>query len=264
MKKLIILGLIGICGIGYSIYYKVPYFARPAALGEAMVSVQDNAYNMFYNPASINTNSISFGLNEWFIDSRAGTCAGSHKVKDYFTVGGALSYFTYGQMQYFNEDGEPGNYFSAGFWQYRLSIAKELYKYFTLGIGSKLLHQSIDTVTETKLMPDFGLIFKSKYVNVGASVHDLSVSDYKITTDIGVSAKPINSLLILAAVNYEEKATIRAGIEYNYKPVFFRVGYADKNLSAGIGYAQKGFVFDYAFVNHKDLGLTHQFSITIK
>jgi len=264
MKKLIILGLVGICSIGYSIYYKVPYFARPAALGEAVVSVQGNSDNMFYNPASLNKNTICFSLTDWFIDTRAGSCAGSYMVKNYFTVGGALSYFTYGQMQYFNEDGEPGNYFSAGFWQYRLSIAKEVYKYFTLGIGSKLLHQSIDTVTETKFMPDFGLIFTSKYVNVGASAHDLLVSDSKMTMDIGVAAKPINNLLILAAVNYEDKAAIRAGIEYNFKLVFFRVGYADKNLSAGIGYEQKGFVFDYAFVNHKDLGLTHQFSITIK
>jgi hypothetical protein len=264
MKKLIILGLIGICGTGYSIYYKIPYFARPAALGEAMVSMQDNAYNMFYNPASIYNNSISFSLTEWFIDTRAGSCAGTYKVKDYFTVGSALSYFTYGQMQYFNENGEAGDYFSAGLWQYRLSVAKEFYKYFTLGIGSKVLHQSMDTITETKLMSDLGLIFTSKYINIGASVHDLLVSDYKMTTDIGVSAKPINNLLILAAVNYEEKVSMRAGIEYNFKPVFFRVGYADKNLSAGIGYEQKEFVFDYAFVNHKDLGLTHQFTITIK
>jgi len=264
MKKLIILGLIGICGIGYSIYYKVPYFARPAALGEAMVSVQDNADNLFYNPACINKNTISFSLTDWFIDTRAGSCAGSYNVKNYFTIGGALSYFTYGQMQYFNENGEAGDYFSAGFWQYRLSVAKEIHKYFTLGIGSKVLHQAIDTITETKIMPDLGLIFTSKYVNVGASVHDLLVSNSKMITDIGISAKPVKDLLILAAINYEEKVSVRAGIEYNYKPVFFRVGYADNNLSAGIGYEQKGFVFDYAFVNHKDLGLTHQFSITIK
>lgn len=264
MKKLLILILVGICGIGYSIYYKVPYFARPAALGEAMVSVQDNSYNMFYNPASINTNTISFSLNEWFIDTRAGTCAGSYKVKNYFTIGAGLSYFSYGQMQTFNENGVAGEYFTGGLWQYRIGIAKELYKHFTFGIGSKILHQSIETNTETKIMPDIGLIFANKYINIGASLHDILVSDVKAATDFGVSSEPIKGLLVLAAINYQEKVNMRAGIEYNFKPVFFRIGYCDKNLSAGIGYAQKGFVFDYAFVNHKDLGLTHQFSITIK
>jgi hypothetical protein len=251
MKKLIILVLVGICGIGYSIYYKVPYFARPAALGEAMVSVQDNAYNMFYNPASINTNTISFSLNEWFIDTRAGTCAGSYIVKNYFTIGAGLSYFSYGQMQELNENGVAGEYFSGGLWQYRIGVAKELYKHFTLGIGTKILHQSIETSTETKIMPDIGLIFANKYINVGASLHDILVSDVKASTDFGISSEPIKGLLVLAAINYQEKVNIRAGIEYNYKPVFFRVGYADKNLSAGIGYEKKGYVFD-------------QFSITIK
>ena len=280
MKKLILVTIIA-CSIittAHAIYYKIPYFARSASLGEATVSLLGDASNIFYNPASLNSKNISFSLTEWFLDTRAGSCFGSYRYENHFTVGAGVNYFTYGQLRYFDAEGNPGDYFSASLWQYRLSIAKQLYQHFSIGIGAKLLDQNIATVRVTQTTIDYGMIFYSRFVNIGASLHDPTMCNSGTYYDIGVSVKPIsvliklsdwtiiplNDLLLLVAINYQDNLNWRAGIEYNYKPVSFRIGYNDKRLSYGIGYHQRGFSFDYALVNYSDLGLTQQFSITIR
>jgi long-subunit fatty acid transport protein len=265
MKKLILFTVLClIISSAYAIYYKIPYSARPAALGEATVSLLGDANNIFYNPASLNSKNISFNLTEWFVDTRAGSCFGSYRYENYFTVGAGVTYFTYGQLRYFDAEGNPGDYFNAGLWQYRLSIAKQLYHHISLGVGAKLLDQNIATVQTTQTTLDYGLIYYAKLFNVGASLHNPTMCNVGTYFDIGASAKPIKDLLLLVAINYQDALSWRAGIEYNYKPMSFRIGYNNKRLAFGIGYHERNFSLDYALANYNDLGLTHQFSITIK
>lgn len=262
MKRIILVSIITCLAISslQAIYYRIPYFARPAALGEATVSVLGDATGIFTNPASINNKIVSFSLTEWLLDTRAGSCVGSYNVMDYFMIGGGVTYFSYGPMRYFDDEGNPGDYFSADIWQYRISLAKQLYNRISLGIGTKILQQNIETVKETKFLADFGAIYYSKLFDVGASVHDPT----DVSFDVGISAKPVKDLLLLVAMNYQDKAVMRAGIEYNFKPVSFRIGFNNKRLAGGIGYQQQGFSFDYALTDYGQVGLTHQFSITLK
>lgn len=264
MKKLLlILFTCFIISSSYAIYYKIPYSARQAGLGEATVSLLADANNIFYNPASLNSKSICFNLTEWFLDTRAGSCFGSYQYENYFTVGAGITYFTYGQLRYFDENGNPGDYFSAGLWQYRLGIAKQFYRHVSVGVGTKVLDQRITHTRETKLTIDYGLIYYSKLFNFGLSLHDPTLCNSGTYFDIGASVKPINNLLLLMAVEYQDGFNWRPGIEYNYQPVSFRIGY-NKRFSLGIGYNEKRFSFDCALVNYNDIGLTQQFSITLK
>lgn len=246
--------------LSYAIYYNIPYFAKSASLGEATVSRLGEISGIYRNSAVINSNQISFNLTEWLVDTRAGSVIGSYNIKDYFILGGGITYFSYEQMRAYDDFGNPLDYFSAGLWQYQISAAKQLYNQVSLGIGLKGLHQTIAETTETKFIGNFGAIYYAKLFNVGVCLHDPT----DISIDAGVSIRPIQDLLLLTAINYQNGIIFKAGIEYTYKPIILRIGYNDNHISAGIGYMQKGFQFDYAIVDHDLLGLTHHFGITIK
>lgn len=263
MKRFILISVIScsVISLANAIYYRIPYFARPAALGEAFVSISEDATSIFYNPAGLSTKTISFSLTEWFLDTRAGSVAGSYNYKDYFTFGTGFSYFSYGQMRYFDEEGNPGDYFSAGFWQGKISLSKQFFNLVSVGIAPKIISQKIDTISATKTGFDIGILSSIKLLNVGVSIRDLGIDELY---DFGISMKPLGDLLLTTDINYQDEIKFGAGAEYYFKPVYFRVGYNDKKLSCGIGYTQKGFIFDYALSDYGQIGLTHQFSITIK
>ncbi len=246
---------------GYGIYYRIPCFARPAALGEAFVGISENATSIFYNPAGPSSKTVSFSLTEWFLDTRAGSVAGSYNYKNYFTFGAGFSYFSYGQLRYFNEEGNPGDYFSAGLWQGKISLSKQFFNLVSIGIAPKIISQKIDTISTTKTGFDIGVLSSIKLLNVGVSIRDLGIDELY---DFGISMKPLRDLLLTTDINYQDEIKFGAGAEYYFKPVYFRIGYNDKKLSCGIGYTQKGFLFDYALSDYGQIGLMHQFSITIK
>jgi hypothetical protein len=244
-----------------AIYYKIPYFARPASLGEAFVSVSDDATSIFYNPAGLNTTTLSFSLTEWFLDTRAGSIAGSYNYNNYFTYGVGFSFFSYGHMRYYDEEGNPGEYFNAGIWHGKISLSSQFKKLIAFGVAPKIVSQKIDTVSDTKTGFDLGLLLPIKSLNIGFSLRDVGIDELY---DFGITIKPVNDLLLTADINYQDETKFGAGVEYHFNLLFFRVGYNNKRMSGGIGYTQKGFSFDYAISNHSSLGLTHQFSITIK
>lgn len=246
--------------LSHAIYYNIPYFAKSAGLGDATVSALGEISGIYTNPAVLNSNTVSFNLTEWLVDTRAGSIIGSYTIKDYFVLGSGVTYFSYGQMRSYDEFGNALEFFSAGLWQYQLSFAKQLYNRLSLGIGFKGLHQTIADTNETKFTGDFGIIYYSKMFNIGVGIHDPA----NLSIDAGVSIKPIHNLALFTALNYQDEIRFKGGIEYIYHLIALRIGYNDKKISAGIGYLQKGFRFDYAVADYELLGLTHHFGITIK
>lgn len=263
MKKTIILTLIFIGNLLLAFDNKIPYFARASGLGEAFAAVKDDATGIFYNPAGLNINNVSFSLTEWYFDTRAGAFAGNYNYKDLLTIGAGLVYFSYGQLRYFNEDGIAGDYFGAGFWQAKFGVSKQICKLISIGTAYKFNYQKIDTVGKSASDFDFGVLSALNVINLGFYIQD--ISDNRIYTG-GVAIKAIKDLLMTADLSYQNKLSYMMGIEYNLKPIYFRLGYnSDKNrIATGIGYTQKNYIFDYTISNHQNLGITHQFSISIK
>lgn len=259
ISKVLIL-LIIICACSYAINHNLSYFAKTSSLGNATVSALGEISALSNNPAIANSNKISFSLTEWLLDTRAGSVLGSYVIKDLFVISGGLSYFSYGQMQAFDEIGNPLDYFSAGLWQYQFNITKQFLKSLSVGVGVQGFNQFIADTTETKYLLNFGTIYYSDLYNVGMSIHNFS--DFSF--DSGVLIKAIKNLQTYLAVNYQEQINIRAGLEYQFYPWALRIGYHNKHLAFGIGYEQKQFIFDYALNDFGQIGLTHQFSITIK
>jgi hypothetical protein len=85
----------------------------------------------------------------------------------------------------------------------------------------------------------------------------------------GISYKPISSLSL--ALDYEKEvgftATPRFGCEYwMIDAVAFRAGVVDEpaSLALGLGIRYSFFQVDYGFTTHRELGLTHQASVTLR
>ncbi|MEO0075465.1 MAG: hypothetical protein ABIK31_05075 [candidate division WOR-3 bacterium] len=264
MKKIltskVLILLITSCALSYAINHNLSYFAKTSSLGNATVSALGEISALSNNPAVANSNKISFGLTEWLLDTRAGSLLGSYLIKNLFVFSGGISYFSYGQMQAFDEMGHPLDYFSAGLWQYQFNITKQFWKSLSVGIGIQGFQQFIADTNETKYLLNFGTIYYSDLYNIGMSVHNFS--DFSFNS--GVLIKAIKNLQIYLAINYQEEINIRAGLEYQFYPWALRIGYDNKHLAFGIGYEQKQFIFDYALNDYGQIGLTHQFSITIK
>lgn len=246
----------------YGIYYQIPFFARANALGEAMVSVPGDASSIFYNPAGITSKTISFSLTEWFLDTRAGSCAGSYNYKDYFNIGAGISYFSYGQMENIDEQGYITGKFSAYLTQVKIGISKQ-YKILSAGFATKLLDERIETITKTKISTDLGVLVNTKILNAGIGIQDLASSDQTLV-NLGISIKPIKDLLVACDINFQEGTKVKVGLEYYYRPLFLRTGYNDSKVSFGLGYIRNNFILDYTVSSHSQLGLTHHFSFTIK
>ncbi|MEO0083187.1 MAG: hypothetical protein ABIK33_02200 [candidate division WOR-3 bacterium] len=263
MKKTIIFGLIFIGNLLLAFDNKMPYFARASGLGEALAALKDDAVGIFYNPAGLNITTVSFSLTDWYFDTRAGAFAGSYNYKDWLTAGAGLVYFSYGQLRYFNEDGIAGNYFSAGFWQAKFSLSKQIHKFISIGTAYKFNYQKIDTVGKSKSNFDVGILSACNIVNLGFYMRDIKNNPGYIG---GVTIKAINNLLITADLSYQNELSYMAGIEYFLNPIYLRFGYnSDKNrIATGIGFRQKNYIFDYTISNHQNLGITHQFTISIK
>ncbi|MCX8014757.1 MAG: hypothetical protein N2748_01940 [candidate division WOR-3 bacterium] len=262
MKKIIILLIItGKLLLAFD--DKIPYFARPGGLGEAFSAVKDDAAGIFYNPAGLNIKTVNFSLTEWYFDTRAGAFAGSYNYKDLLTVGAGLVYYSYGQLQYFNDEGIAGDYFSGGYWQTKFRLSKQINKLFSIGSAFKLNYQKIDTVGKTENNFDFGILSSFQVVNVGFYVQD--IKDERIWAG-GIAIRPVKDLLLTSDLTYQEQVNFMAGIEYYLNPLYIRFGYnhEKKRISSGIGYKQKSYIFDYTISNHRNLGITHQFSISIK
>ncbi|MEO0092595.1 MAG: hypothetical protein ABIK61_07790 [candidate division WOR-3 bacterium] len=240
----------------------MPFFARATALAEAMAGVPGDVSSIFYNPAGIDSKTISFSLTEWFLDTRAGSCAGSYNYKNYFNIGAGISYFSYGQMEYVDEQGNITGKFSAYLTQARIGLSKQ-YKIFSFGLATKLLDEQIETITKTKFATDLGVLVNTKLFNTGVGIQDLAICDQTLV-NWGVSIKPIKDLLIACDINFQEGTKVKIGLEYYYRPLFLRTGYTDSKVSFGLGYMRNNFIFDYAVSSRSQLGLTHHFSFTIK
>ncbi|MCX7785594.1 MAG: hypothetical protein N2201_05130 [candidate division WOR-3 bacterium] len=246
----------------FAIYYQIPFFARPTALGEAMVSISGDASSIFYNPAGMSSKTISFSLSEWFLDTRAVSCAGGYKYKEYFNLGAGVSYFSYGPMDYIDEQGNITGKFSAYLTQARIGLSKQ-YKLFSFGVATKLLNERIETITKTKFCTDVGVLVNAKLFNTGVGIQNFAVCEQTLV-NWGISFRPIKELLVASDINFEEKTKVKIGIEYYYQPLFLRMGFANSRTSLGLGYIRNNLILDYAVSSHNTLGLTHQFSLTIR
>jgi len=252
---------------GYAGFERTNAGSRPQALGGAVVGLSDEVWSIFYNPAGIFRLSgyqIScfyapqpFGLTELSTSAFAGTVP-----MKFGAIG--ISIRRYG-FEFYRE-----NSFSLA---YANNIAG-LYcgvnlNYHTVSIknyGSSGTF-GLDIGILTPLTADVSLGAAIKNINsptIGISREKLPQS-----FSTGIAYKPVESMILVAAIQKESSFTpaVQFGFEYwIVEAVAIRGGITNEPVQycGGIGVRLHVFRIDYGFSIHQELGMTHSISLIME
>ncbi len=265
---------------GFSILLVSPS-ARQAAMGEGYGSAADDLFSLYSNPAGIlNVPYFTAGAahNQWISDYRS-EFVGLVYHPTNFALGFSINYGTVGGIERRSgPSDDPQGYFDLNDLVAGFTLAHSLGGNVMLGLTSKIVYEKIDVYSATGFAFDFGLQYHPMpELVVGASFSNLGT---KMTLDDEEYDLPrllraggsyrISDFLISADVVYptDDDPHFHLGGEYVLNNMFylrggFQSGYDEKALAFGIGFVQRGFNIDYAYVPFKsDLGDTHRISLT--
>ncbi|MBP7654445.1 type IX secretion system membrane protein PorP/SprF [Candidatus Dependentiae bacterium] len=170
-----------------------------------------------------------------------------------------------------------GNMFSSKLETIRLSAGRELFDNFSFGIQSKLFKQTIYDYSNSVWSLSAGALYKYKDFIFSGTVQNLfSTEDAFISKkeklpvnfETGVNVNLFEIFNFSAVFNIEEQKKLDYRIGLTFKPFkyfVFNAGYVNesKQPAAGISINLKKAGFYYAVSKHKELDLTHKFSVDI-
>lgn len=187
-----------------------------------------------------------------------------------------------------NESGLPGSTFSPLAVQATVGYGHRVLPGLSWGFGLKIIHEKIDTEQYSAMGLDLGLQwqapagFKAGFVaqNLGTPLAD---SDLARQVKVGLARElpwlaqsgdawnaAVDVDMPLADARY---TAVHLGMEYWHQNLLaLRLGYQIKNndnlsgaagLAAGLGVRYSIYGLDYSLVSFGDLGLTHQFALSV-
>ncbi|MEE9224782.1 MAG: hypothetical protein V3U68_01110 [Bacteroidota bacterium] len=241
--------------------------ARVAGIGGAFVGVARDAWSTFRNPCGLSqlgTRELSvshspalFGLRELAF----GAFVYAHPTRVGFF---ALSASRFG-FELYNETTVSVSYSNS----YHRTVA--------LGFTLRYHHLEIERYGSAVAFGfDAGiLIGLSEQLHAGFFVRNINAPTIGLAKErlpqvysTGISYMPVNRLIILVDLEKDVRfpASVKAGVEYRpLEFLAFRTGLATvpSRGTAGVGIQYSRFAFDYAVQAHPELGLTHQFSVSV-
>jgi hypothetical protein len=249
----------------YSAFESINGGARAESLGGAFTACADDWNSIFYNPAGLSNMvngefstfyMIPYGLKELGVKC----IAGAFPLK-YCGLG-----IMFQQMgtELYNES------------QFVFSLSRKTYKGLSIGLNVKFLHIGIQRYGSSSFFAsDCGILYNLKD-DFRFGMFISNVNKPKIYRDripryysIGISKRLISGLSLNLDVSKYEKypEIIRFGGEMNLTKMFqLRFGICDnpRKFSGGFGFGIKNLSFNYAISDHNVLGITNQFSLTLK
>jgi hypothetical protein len=264
--------------------------ARSAAMGDAYVSLAEDATAAYWNPAGLAaTTSTQFTLMhlEWISSARMETASIAHAT-GFGTLGLHFSGMYFDELERRETASpDPTGHFNA----YEISVAgaygRKLWRDdIEAGGALKLLHSGLDQETATGWAADVGVRFHTR-------VPGLTFAG--VAQNLGPKMKFVAEEFVLPATgrvgaDYQREvpalrgaltgaldlvfptdgdARQHVGFEYAYRNVAAaRVGYKanmdSQGLTFGLGLRKGGYSFDYAYSDiDNDLGTGHKFAFNI-
>jgi Uncharacterised protein family (UPF0164) len=255
--------------------------ARHAGMGDGIGASGTDLFTLYSNPAGIlNIPYFTVGAahNEWIADYRSEYLGLAYHPSNY-AIGFSVNYGTVDNIERrTGPSEEPIGYFDLNDLVAGLTVARSISDNIKLGMTAKLVYEKIDTYSATGFAVDFGFqylvlpefTFGASFSNLGSKLK-LDEEEYDLPKIIraGVSYR-IQNFLISGNMVYptDDDPHFHLGGEYNLSQMFylrsgFQSGYDEKAISFGLGFEEKGFNIDYAYVPFKsDLGDTHRVSFT--
>lgn len=238
--------------------------ARSAGLADAMVARGFSSWCLYSNPAGLATLTVPelnvsafrpFGLKELQTGSLAfGLSAGESA----YGFGATYS----GQKPYSET-------------QFVFGYARRVTEFLNAGASLNFHQVSIENYGSASVFSlDAGILVRPfKGIQAGISVFNLGRSSIGKSNEplpsgwrTGVSAW-IEQRLLISGEWYQQagyQPDFRFGLEFpvhDYVTLRTGLSTAPSQVTLGTGFTISGFGFDYAFKNHPDLGVSHQFSV---
>lgn len=264
--------------------------ARPAAMGEAFISLADDANAVTWNPAGLGrVRQIQAGFSHalYFADISFDQINYAQSLADGSGVGAAVNYFNFGTFDKLDESGLNADSFTPMALCLTGGYGRRIIPALYAGANVKYVREQIDASTYSAWGVDLGVQWdapgevKAALVaqNLGTDIEGSPLSRMiRLGASRGIPAliQSGDAWNVAVDMNWSlvdmQSMSVNIGSEYWYQNLAAaRVGYRIRNqddpeasgLSAGLGVKYSMFNIDYALVAFGDLGLTHQLALGV-
>jgi hypothetical protein len=270
-------------------FLKIGVGARAVGMGGAFTSIADNPSAVYWNSAGLrrmDSPEAQFSHQSWYQDVNIENLQivfPGRKV----SFGAGITYLNYGQIQSYDEDGNPGEELSMYNMAATISAATDVTENIAIGVSVKYIDQSFDVIRGTAFAGDIGIMagyggvsFGLAAVNIGTKIKFETIEeDLPAAARFGLSFRQLNDKALFsfeAYTPFEGQMSFHQGLEMNVHSQFYarsgliyRTGtFADTNalsynLGLGLGYGNGR--FDYTFIPSDSYGTdaVHNFSISL-
>lgn len=266
-------------------FLKIGVTSRAISLGEAVVSYNEDASAVHYNPASLLLGSgvnILFMHNEQILGIRTEYLAGKI-IRGDWALGLDLNNTSVKDIEIREIPGEPIDKFTAQNFALSFAAAYRINEEISIGATTKFLYEKIFIDNASGYAFDIGGLYHKELLSIGVSLNNIGSmsklrsesSKLPISLRIGGSYMlfliPINSAIRFSADGFKildgGKIHINTGLEFLYLDflrlrIGYQTGFENKSFTTGIGLRYKTFSLDYAFVPYKySLGSSHTITL---
>jgi len=208
-------------------FLKIGVGARYVGMGEASVACVNDAYAMYWNPASLTLlprSNLLFTNVDWIDDVQLNYVVFGKPIGDGSAFGISLTALTMGEMEVttVKEPEGTGETFTASDYALSLGYARKLTDRFSLGLSAKYIHERLSEERASGIAFDFGTLFYTGFnsLRIGMSICNLG-PELKLDgpeLDIGYHPDNANSDEVKAKLtveHYDLPLTFRFGLAYD-------------------------------------------------
>jgi len=265
-------------------FLKMDIGARAAALGGTGL-VNSGALAIFANPAllAFQEASITASHNSWFGKTDQQVISAVFPWGDRLGASLAFRFLNTGGLEYRETpSSEPTGTFDVTDLSLNAALGLRLGDSFALGAGVKFIREKVWIEESSGLCfdvgllstPARGLVLSAALQNIGPAAV-MASREYRLPRTLRAAVgysipTPLGSATVSAEIQKPIDNNPRGGVGLEYQPlswVALRGGYRfndpSSTITTGMGFSQRGWVLDYAFVPGKHaLGDTHRFTLT--
>ena len=215
--------------------------SNAVAMGEAYVSLADDAISAYWNPAglaSVNGLEIGISSQNWVAGIKHFSTARALNMGNYGTISTWFTNFDYGSIEVTNVQNQngTGEYYTTNELAAAIAYAKSLVNWFSFGVSIKMINSNIWHSSARATAVDIGVIIKTNYFSRTKNRNDgmrigMSISNFgtKIKYD-GIDL--INPIDILENENGNYDNVIGQFRTESWElPLIFRLGASIKLIA---------------------------------
>ncbi|MBN1302361.1 MAG: PorV/PorQ family protein [Melioribacteraceae bacterium] len=202
-------------GISTAQFLKIGVGGRAAAMGDAFISIADDASSLYWNPAGMaymNRNEIMFSHNEWVADIKHEFLGAAYRLSANDVVGVSFISLHMDDMPVTTEvmPFGTGEYFSVGDIAISVSYSRKMTEQFSFGGTIRYIEETLDKLKMRGIMIDLGTLY---WTGLGSSRFAVAI------TNFGNELAPDGDVILFGGRKKSDWQSFSP-------PTMFRIGFA--------------------------------------